>query len=383
MQRFLVHQVPVAGPATRAILIGVGSYAHLRGGSGALAPGGNLMGQLTSPPVSARALADWLIEHLDAPGKPLAEVALLLSEDSPKPYVNPVTKAAHQVEVATIDNIEAALSDWRDRATDPADRLIFFFSGHGMARAGTEMVLLAADYGAKVNNPLDGAFDFRNMAAAMDLCPAREQLYFVDACRDGGTQLLRAGSYNGRPVFLQDLLAPANPVVRNAPVFYAALPGQAAYSLPGVPSIYTTALIKSLSGFGADDNDGFWAVTTSRLREAMEFFMAQHARANGLGRLPVPASDDQGRLVIHVPKEPPQGVAIVECLPIEATDLAELSCLQGRRSQARRAPQPGEWLVELPADVYTIRAEFPSGQYQPAKVRAIVRPTYCRYRIKV
>ena len=33
-QPFLVHDVAVAGPATHALVIGVGDYPHLNGGSG-------------------------------------------------------------------------------------------------------------------------------------------------------------------------------------------------------------------------------------------------------------------------------------------------------------------------------------------------------------
>ena len=46
------------------------------------------MGQLTSPPHSARAVARWLIRSLRDPAKPLADVALLVSEDKPRPFLN-------------------------------------------------------------------------------------------------------------------------------------------------------------------------------------------------------------------------------------------------------------------------------------------------------
>ncbi len=70
------------GPRTHALVIGIGGYDHLRGGAGTLLPNlvyyGNL-GQLTSPPRSALAIAaalqspelDWQV--------PLGTVDLLVS----------------------------------------------------------------------------------------------------------------------------------------------------------------------------------------------------------------------------------------------------------------------------------------------------------------
>jgi hypothetical protein len=66
------------GAATHAIVIGVGHYPHLPGGKGRpkfRAHGG--MGQLKSPPESARVIARWLIENYAHPDKPLATVSLL------------------------------------------------------------------------------------------------------------------------------------------------------------------------------------------------------------------------------------------------------------------------------------------------------------------
>lgn len=89
VNRFLVHSVDGTGPATHAIVIGVGAYPHLIGGAGPLTNRNEGMAQLSSPPLSARALAEWLIESLHDPSKPLATVALLLSESDPRPFWQP------------------------------------------------------------------------------------------------------------------------------------------------------------------------------------------------------------------------------------------------------------------------------------------------------
>jgi hypothetical protein len=58
--RFLIHNVAVDGPATHALVIGVGAYPHLIGGTGRTKYNDG-MGQLTSPPISARLFASWLM----------------------------------------------------------------------------------------------------------------------------------------------------------------------------------------------------------------------------------------------------------------------------------------------------------------------------------
>lgn len=139
-------------PCTHALVIGVGKYPHLAGGEAPVAdPDG--MRQLSSPPISARTLATWLLAEYHDPGRPLGSLALLLSEETPTPFVNPRTQQAHEVETATIDNILTAVTQWYDRGDSHVDnRLVFYFCGHGVSQ-GDDMALLAADIFADEHNP--------------------------------------------------------------------------------------------------------------------------------------------------------------------------------------------------------------------------------------
>ena len=69
MSGFVVHENAIAGGggAVHALVIGIGDYPHLIGGSGPLTPSHDGMQQLSSPPVSARAVADWLIADFRHP----------------------------------------------------------------------------------------------------------------------------------------------------------------------------------------------------------------------------------------------------------------------------------------------------------------------------
>ncbi len=88
----LIYNTEIDGPATHAIVIGVGDYPHLLGGSGEMLPRNKCeyMGQLTSPPHSARKFADWLIQdYTNQQDKPLSSVELLLSDALSNEYKHP------------------------------------------------------------------------------------------------------------------------------------------------------------------------------------------------------------------------------------------------------------------------------------------------------
>ena len=77
----LVYQAQVAGPATHAIVIGVGAYTYLPGGGGAheFAQHGGHGSTLVSSQVRTH-LCQLVIERYHNPDKPLASLELLLSD---------------------------------------------------------------------------------------------------------------------------------------------------------------------------------------------------------------------------------------------------------------------------------------------------------------
>ena len=286
-QRFLVHDVPAPGPATHAIVIGVGAYPHLLGGTGTRTADHDGMAQLTSPPLSARRLAK-LIEKFRDPTKPLSSVSLLLSEKEPKPFVAP-NGAESAVETANADNVTAAIKDWFNRAnTDFQNLMLFFFCGHGIS-AGTETALLMSDYGADPLSALDGAINFRLLRLATQQCRATEQCFIVDACRASSDTLVSA-EFAGRVVIRARPRIPTWPP-RRFPVFYASSKGDKAYGFPDQPTAYTNALLKTLDHFGGDDEEGDWRVGTHRIRRVGR---ALGVAANG-ERSPEGAGSDQRR----------------------------------------------------------------------------------------
>src|SRR5262245_49107843 len=110
----LILDRAVQGPAAHALVIGIGGYDYLPGGvSGRKMPNatkfGNL-GQLTSPPRSAWAFAQFLAtSRMDDWAAPLSTVDLLIST-APKD-ADPAEEGA-QYERPTRDAIQGAFDRW-------------------------------------------------------------------------------------------------------------------------------------------------------------------------------------------------------------------------------------------------------------------------------
>jgi caspase domain-containing protein len=378
---FSVHTDEVAGPSTHAIVIGVGAYPHLLGGTGALSPDHDGMGQLSSPPASARMFCRWLIEELNDPAKPLASVRLLLSELAPARFQHPATGRDLPVADATMEHVDTALSDWKARGdTNPENRLIFFFCGHGIAQ-GPETSLLLADYGQRPDDPLGGAIDFYRFHLGMNTCAAQQQCFFVDACRASSDTLIEAMRYAGRPIIQPRGRTRRAGGPREAPIYYSTVAGEDAYGRQNELSPFTDALLRALNGAGGDDSEGDWRVSSTRLKEAIDYFL--RSAEVGEGRVQIPATGELTTFYLHYLDRPPEVPVTICCRPADATADAELSYGTGGRVRERRAPADSDWEVTLSVGSYEFAAEFAGGSYADVSVEAYVRPVYRRVPLKV
>jgi hypothetical protein len=377
MDRFLVHQTNSACPATHAIVIGVGDYPYLLGGSKTLSPHNDGMGQLSSPPISARAFAEWLINSYWNSGKPLGSVALLLSEEPAGDFVNPKTGARVTPERASYANVASAIWDWAKRSAENRDNLlIFYYCGHGVAQ-GSDISLLLSEYGNGGGPPLEEALDFRKFRLSMSRNLPGQQLYFVDACRASSDTLIGAFNYAGRVPVTNDGQVPAE-----APVFYATLAGEDAFGKKDEISFFTNALLKGLDGMGSDNPEGEWLVTTTRLKEAIDYEMKRAFEA-GAKRKQVPPTDELTTFPIHHLKADPEVPVIVTCAPDSHNVSAEFVCEYRGVERDRRPPLAGSWPLTLPAGQYEFRAELPCCLHEPKEKPVYVRPIYRKVVIEV
>ncbi|MEU2073523.1 caspase family protein [Streptomyces sp. NPDC013489] len=366
MAGFTVHVSEDAGAAaTHALVIGVGAYAHLQGGrSPTDHPGALGMRQLSSPPLSARGFASWMIGGYHDRTRPLGSLALLLSEAAPAPFVHPVTGVEQVVEEATIDNIVAAVTEWKDRGDHDDARLVFYFCGHGVS-LGITTSLLASDVFADHDSPMNGALQFEALKNGLNNCRAAQQVFFVDACRAGSDTLVkRVGTDNlGRVPLSGSTLRPDGLVPRKHAVYFATLHGQESFGRAGRVSLFTDALLRSFDGAGSENTQGrVWRVTTQTLMHAISQFMRAIPFAGTLAGAAVPASPESFDFDFHELRGDPVVPVYVGCDPAEDNARAEFVCRHPAQEERRRPPpadgeaDDGEWPLFLPFGRYEVEA---------------------------
>lgn len=367
------------GPATRALVIGVGHYPALPGGGGPQLARPEGLRQLRSPPVSARAFARWLVEHYDSPTRPLASVHLLISEDAPQPfeYTTGGQPQVAQAQPADIATVRQAIREWQALSTDVGDLMLFYFCGHGIANPA-KAALLMSDFGTVPAAPLDGALDYTGFRLGMESCMARDQCFFVDACRLGSTLLERNNFYAGDPVLHATLDPVPGGRPRIGPQFFSTLAGEAAYGRPGLPSVFTAALLEALGGCGAvDDNGVDWIVKTGQLQTALEFLVEDAIRTNGWEMSQQPIVDAMQNVVLNRLAQHPVVPVLVNVDPDDAHAEAVLRYDDGNGLQAQRAADPMPWSVRLSVGTYSFHADFASARFRNVSIaNSLIRPPF-------
>lgn len=243
---------------THVLLIGIGDYPWLEAGSSYEAEkhedNAKGMGQLPSPPVSMRNLADWFFDDYNNPDQPLASLSLVLSETTANPpyeHAKSGGRSAPQVS-GTIEEIIDAVEAWIERASKSRDNnIVFAFCGHGLQSG--HPVLLCRDYGKSTQQPFRGAINFESFRIALSTRQPDRQLMFVDACRtpDLETALLGQGPPGAVMLDLHSLTerdnAPGFQSVHFATSLYTK-----AWGRKDGASLFTEAMIKALSGGAAE-----------------------------------------------------------------------------------------------------------------------------------
>jgi hypothetical protein len=384
---FAVHLDELIQPGTHALVIGVGRYPYLIGGD-APSPNADGMKQLTSPPISARKFANWLIDEYRDDNRPLASVALLLSEDDPQPFINRRARLQYHVQDSTIANIVTAIKQWKQRGDTSTDnRLIFYFCGHGVSQ-GDDMALLASDFGSDDDNPLNSALDFRKLTLGLKKCTASQQLFFIDACRANSDVLIgHSDGYAGVVPLKPDRRPDTLPRRLFVP-YYATLAGDRSHARPGKVSLFTEALLKALGGAASDNPEGDWRVTTARLQEAVDHFMKERSFAGVIAGVQVPVVGEMPVFEFHHLPGPPMVPVYITCLPSQDNAVAEFVCRNHGQVQSRRlkteidvSNPTAEWAFELLFGDYEFEASVAMQDIRCAQIN--VRPTYRRVKLQV
>ncbi|WP_339430486.1 caspase family protein [Pseudomonas sp. EA_65y_Pfl2_P78] len=306
------------GPGTHVFIIGVGDYPYLKDGSGRTSPDHREMGQLTSPPVSAMAMLNWVDTTLYNPDAPLKSIEVLISQVGQAEYTD-ADGLSQQIDPATWGNYEASVQAWKTRASsDPKNVAIFYFCGHGLGN-GVNTYLLTEDAGHTANLLRD-AFQVNALRLSMRDCRALNQLYLIDACRT----LDLAVVLDPNDISQSGLQRPTVLTVFKGtnPVLYAAQMDKQAYGAPGQVSIFTAALLDGLNRCAVFRvNNQRWAVAPLQLQQAIAAIMDESTDgpacpADGLSGIGFP---------IHVLKTVPEVLIHVRLNNEDVHHSAEIS----------------------------------------------------------
>lgn len=353
------------GPQTHALVIGVGGYPHLSNPDVIEQVG--LLNELTSPPRSAIAFAEFMKETHRSWLPPVGTIELVLSAAKDDDCFVPENATLD----ATLDTVKKAFQRWFERCNQNEDNMsVFYFCGHGVEKQYP--ILLTEDFGENAGNPFDGAFNFLKTKLAMFQCKARRQLHFVDACRittkkmeeyDVGAQPLRTPKSNSKD---PGLLLHARGAARN----------ELAYGPENDVSYFTQALIKTLGGVASEEShDGSaFEVKTTLIQDKIEKIMDRFDRAAAAEKSRTSVENTDSGTILRL-DEPICDLQVV-CAPFEATDHAQLSCRFAGDGQLIAHESECEPLkVEVPRGIYDIAARFQQAVYKDASERIAVDPS--------
>jgi Caspase domain len=353
---------------THALAIGVGSYRCTLGGTGEINDAFDLP-QLTSPPISAVAFAEWIIHSLRNPTAPLGTIEILTSP--PLSFRLPNGQSCNSAE-ATTENVAASFQGWYQRLRSDAQNVgIFYFCGHGIMRR--DLILLLSDFATNPTDPFNTAINFSRTYDGMGQCPAQTQCYFLDCCQQTPLLMSRYIDDPGR-ILIQPQFG--KPHTGDAPKFLATAPSKSAYGMTNQVSLFTRELLDCLSRKGTRRKGGKWVVTTAALSEALG---GTRSERSDQPTEQVYRTDGYfvGDSIIHELSMPPEIDVHLGCSPEAANELAafnmKVSTPPHEPSYARPA-SPGIWRFRALANHYIASAEFPNGHYDPAQRAVWVLP---------
>jgi hypothetical protein len=349
------------GPGTHVLIVGISAYPHLIGGKKPRPDIAEGMGQLDAPAISARALAAWFLDEFNNPDRPLASLALLLSEPSPVTFAHVKSQRAASLPRGTIGDLSYAIDRWVRRASSEREnQVIFFFSGHGVSSG--ESILLLRDFGNLRNNRFDGSLNLSNFVNAMQTMVPEYQLFLIDACRvpTSLANLAMGQVHLGRPCLTPNELDERSGKPAKQSVHHASSSLSPAYGRVRGASLYTEALLKALSGGGAQSNIRWW-VGTLGLQAALSDYTQRSAAHERVEQQPELVKSSQ--FTVHKPRaieipvyittEPPDALSKVRRVEFRLG-----SAVRDFYDPAKHGVRT-EWACVLPLREHQLAASFP------------------------
>jgi hypothetical protein len=367
-------------PRTHALVIGIGGYPHLRGGlqerQEVIDKLGSY-GQLTSPPRSAIAFANYLIktsQWLHSPPSqengprvpaPLGSLDLLVTQALDDPIHLPSTTNNQPVEGATFDNIHNAYMAWKERGDRNQENVtVFYFCGHGLLNDGSD-ILLCEDFGSMAGNVYRHSIAFDESRRVFYTCRAKTQLFLVDACRQ-----IPRGELRSRPSvnYLEDPPLDLPEPCEFSLVMKAAAPKQTALGPRKLPSYFIQAMMRALDGEASepdsDPQSNDWVVRTGTLSDRITTIMRKIKKSEGYSQRCDSNLINSGPFIRYLN---PEVKLTISCAPEEANRFARLICQDANENLASMESSAAPWMLKVPPGLYAAESRFDGGEYQPGR----------------
>lgn len=264
-------------PGTHALLIGVGDYPWLMDGSEPEAERfahHMKMGQLSSPPLSIEALANWLMDGGNGfhnPKQPLRSLELLCSAATPFRWTPP-GGAPTDIQRADRDVTANAIVKWKDRASRNSENIaLLYFCGHGLAFSASQNSLLLDSFGRNSAEPMVDAIAIDALRLGLQRhCAARYQCLFIDACRNPPTREF-IDTFGDEDAGAAVIAGGVKRTIgeKIAPVYFATGLAAKAYGQAGQPSIFMQGLLKCFRGVASREEADHYAVIFEALAEGI------------------------------------------------------------------------------------------------------------------
>ncbi|MBG0792330.1 caspase family protein [Methylocystis sp. H62] len=356
-----------------AFIVGISDYNHLPGDNDPARPATFNLRKLTSPATSAYKFYEWVRASDGRLRRPLATCHLLLA---PSPSELAATPDMANFVGATTNDFVREARQWRRLCGDNVDsQAIFYFCGHGVQVHDQDAVLLLQDFGdpnsalenscVRFSNIFEGMAphllqgggeDFRDMA--------REQIYFVDACREKPEQLAGLRSFQGISAFSSVL---PDEDTRDAPVFFSTIPGEQAFGATGQISIFTSALLEALgkacdASIEDENGDPQWPVNARFLHKVLKYLLAR--RTNGPPQRIANLQGLVGDPTLHYLPDAPQIETEVSIVPDHGSDATAIEIRTALNDlvvwSTNNQPRPAHpFKLSMRLDAYRIEAKHP------------------------
>jgi hypothetical protein len=391
------------GPRVHAFIAGVSEYVHLPAADQPATATTFGLRRLTSAARSAFAFFAWLEKNRDNLSAKVATIHLLLSPSQAELAAEPAM-AALGVRACSRDEFAADYQGWR-ALLEPADVALFYFAGHGAHRSRRDGVLLFEDFNpdptkgailanaAEVSNLIDGL-----APNPVQPVTAGKQLFFVDSCRVEPKEFSKFEDVRAADLTQIMKGAHAPPDERDLAVFYAAMPGERAFAVPGDRSLFSRALLRCLdrdAAAPADHEDELgqvpWVISADSIHIALrDHFdvLSESPAKNSVQHVHYEPRTKQD-LLIRTLTEVPEVEIVVEIEPANALAATSVTIIHLETQQKSTLPTPLDphpWSKRLDGGLYSINYEVadPATGFvsRPGKAQ-ILRPPRETFKRKV